>query len=393
MAGSNFINLEKYSKIIEQPYLKRNWAGYNLGSGYGRVYGKRKKNDNKNFGRVINTCPNLNIGRHLYSSLNQFKKNNWYDISSFFIGIIVFCYNDIKDKISYVEMDQNKYTVHIRKCCENLTFPTWAEDILEEIWASKPNFDEYLKVLYRVPRLNFDLESAHNIYHLQGKKAIFGILAQIYTLHHQYMKANIKLIPGLPVENVPVVSDFVSGVFFPVVATKFSNKFHWEENDDGSFLIDEFGAAIDCVKSGAYTCANDPLFNRLGFVYRSGKVGHNWHICWNWGELVEAVRYYGGDILVRGLSETFLRADWRRFGVNGLVSVNAVEGKVAGSGYTWRRPDHFKPIKNIEIDNKKNGKYVLNLMGSIIDVPAEGRVVYSNGELEDWFELGRLCQS
>lgn len=390
MTVSIFINPERFGAIVEKPYLKNDdFNSYNLGGGYGSIYGKQKKT--RNYGRIINTCPVMNTGRRLYSTLYQFNRNNWYNNASFFCGLLVFCYKDIRHKLTYEPTEIKKNTVQIRKCCESLIFPDWAEEILDKIWASNPSFEKYLETLHQNPRLNFNLESAINVYRLQGDDAIFGILCQIFTLHHQGMINGIKLIPDLPIVMTPNVSDFVSGVFFPVVVTKFSNKFYWEENDDGCFLIDENGAAIDCIKSGEYTCAGDPLFNRLGFIYRSGRVNHTWRICYKWLDIVEAVRYYGGDVLVRGLSESFMRGDWRKFGPNGLLVVNNYKGKIGGVKNSFKFPNRFKPVKNMEMDTKESGQYVINLKGEVVDVLPEGDVIYTNDELEDWFELGQLC--
>ena len=46
MKKSTYINPEVFSKIVEQPYLKRDWTGYKLGGGYGSVYGRRKIQNN-----------------------------------------------------------------------------------------------------------------------------------------------------------------------------------------------------------------------------------------------------------------------------------------------------------------------------------------------------------
>ena len=96
-------------------------------------------------------------------------------------------------------------------------------------------------------------------------------------------------------------------------------------------------------------------------------------------------------MLVRGLSETILRADWRRFGPNGLIVVYSIDGKVGGVSNTWKRPRTFKSVKDVEINTKENGKYVINLKGEVVDVPPEGRVIFTNSEIEDWFELSGMC--
>ena len=385
MVALTFIDQEEYSEMFEKPYLKRDWKAYKLGSGYRKTI----QRDSNNFGRVVNHCPNHNNGRRLYGALNQFRKGNWYNISSLFISLIVFCLEEVKHKITYKDFNKSKYAVQIRQCVENLTFPYWAEEIMEEIWASKPDFVEYLKVLNEVPRLNFDLESAIAIFLVQGKDAIFGILMQIYTIYHYNMCVRIKLIPQLPIIGIPKVDDFVSGVFFPVVVTRFSNKFHWEENDDGSFLIDEHGGAIDCIRSGDYTCVNDPLFNRLGFVYKSKHVNNVWFICENWVDITKAVRYFNDDVLVRGLSEVFINSDWHRFGPNGLVTVNLFRRKAGGKGTGWR--NRYQELQTPYVEAKKDGKYVINLKGELVDYETDEKVCYSTGELEDWFELAKMC--
>lgn len=386
------ISLRKYGALFELPFLDRDWLNYNLGGGYGNVYKERRQCGSlSNNGRVLNATLDQNSSRLLHRSLTNFKKHKWNKCSSLYLGILIFCGPLFKHKINYVPMEQNKLQVKIRKCLGSLEFPDWAKAKLEEIWDSKPDFLEYLEWLYEnMPKLNFDLETAKTVYLLQGDLAIFGILGQIYTVYHQNQKVNIKLIPDVPVEAVPRVSDFVSGVFFPVVVTKFSNKFHWEDNDNGTFLIDEHGSVIDCVRSGDYTCANDPLFNRLGFVYRDARIGCPWRICWNWGEIVDAVGYFGGDVLVRGLSESFIHNDWHRFGVNGLLMVRCGRGRICGSGYSHQgKNTKYTKARTTNFDG--SGVVAVNLLKEKVDVEGEGRVLYSNYELLDWFELGELC--
>ena len=47
--------------------------------------------------------------------------------------------------------------------------------------------------------------------------------------------------------------------------------------------------------------------------------------------------------------------------------------------------------QNINIIKLGNGKYVINLKGEVVDVPPEGRVIFTNNEIEDWFELSGMC--
>lgn len=389
-----YINPYHFADIVEKPFLKRDFKTYDLGGGYGNVYKMKKRRGNSNMaGHIINVTIDSSAARLLFQSIKAGINHNFSKHVSFFLGLLIFCYKDISHKIKYVEMDIDKYQTKIRKCVENLEFPVWAEEPLKELWESDVDFEEYLEALMKVPDLDFDFNSALLTYRMQGDDAIFGILCQIYTLYHQKQVTNIKLIPDLPIIYMPPVSDFVSGVFFPVVVTKFNRYWTWEDNDEGIFLIDEDGNAIDCVRSGTYNCGNDPLFNRLGLLYHSKHNKAAWRVCWNWGEIVEAVGFFGGDVLVRGLSEGILRADWRRFGVNGLLVVNCFKGGFAGSGYRIRRPDKARCLKSPKIDFDKNKIISVNLLGEKVDVEPEGRVLYSNEELEDWFELGELCKN
>ena len=101
----------------------------------------------------------------------------------------------------------------------------------------------------------------------------------------------------------------------------------------------------------------------------------------------------GGDVLIRGLSENLLRADWHRFGANGLVVVNSYKGQIGGVKNTWKQAHVFKKVKNMDLNTKESGKFVSNLKGEVVNVPPEGRVIYTNDELEDWFELARMCEN
>ena len=53
--GSNitYIKPAKFAEIVEQPYLKIDWRGYNLGAGYGNVFGRRKRNKRSLYGSGI----------------------------------------------------------------------------------------------------------------------------------------------------------------------------------------------------------------------------------------------------------------------------------------------------------------------------------------------------
>ena len=342
-------------------------------------------------GHILNVGSHLNDSRLFLRSVRAAIKHKWDRCPSFYLGLLIFCYEDLQDKFEYEEV-KNINTVKIRKCVENLTFPEQARSLLPKLWDANITFEEFLKALSKEPKLNFNLDSALFVYKMQGKDAIFGILCQIYTVYDLDMEINVKLIHDLPIVYVPPVSDFVSGVFFPVVVTKYSRYLFWEENEYGVYLIDENGGAIDCARSDDCDCFNDPLYNRLGLVYHSEYPTSPWRICWNWGEIVEAVKFFGGDVLVRGLSEGMLRSDWRRFGVNGLLVVNCFKTKIAGSGSSLKRPNNVKCLKDIEVNCEKNQVGVVNLLGEMVDVKPEGRVVYTNEELEDWFELGRLCK-
>lgn len=382
-----YINMETFSDILEVPYVQRDWRSFNLGGGYGSSFKKNMHGSKDTFGRTINVYMNMNMSARL--KWIKKDKDEWNKVTSFYYGVLVFCYHKIKHKINYLPMSARKQNVKIRKCMVNLEFPDWAEDLLEEVWDRKYDFNEYLDFLVDVPGLNFDVNSAKLIYRLQGDDAILGILGQIYTDTGRIKKQIIQLIPNLSINWLPKVDDFVSGCFFPVVVTKYSDKFRWVENDNGIFLVDEFDHAIDCIKSGSYTCAFDPLFNRLGYCYGYGNVGQ-YRICWTWGEIVECVGQFKGDVIVRNLGEDLFNYDWHRFGVNGKLCVYCFNGKVGGKLCRTGNNLLNRPYIRSLID-ESDCKIACDLMGNFVDYENRENVVFSNDELMDWFELGELC--
>lgn len=382
--------MEEFSNLLDLPYLQRNWKSYKLGNGFGNSYKKIGKGSRDSIGRVINVYMNLDASARLKWIKND--KDEWDRVTSFYYGVLVFCYERIKDKLSFVPMKQKKMNVKIRKCMVNLEFPDWSEDLLEEVWNRKYDFNEYLDFLETVPGLSFNADSAKLVYRLQGDDAIFGILGQIYTDAGQVKKINIDLIPNLPIISVPEVSDFVSGCFFPVVVSRFSDKLRWKELDTGIFLFNEFDEVIDCAKVGQYTCAFDGLFNRLSFCGSSGSLGE-FLVCWNWGEVVEAVGHFKGDVLIRNLGENLFNYDWHRFGVGGELCVYCFKGKIGGKlNRIGRTPSKLLKQPFIyKIKDEKECKIVCDLLGNFIRFETNERVVFANDELEDWFELGQLC--
>ena len=43
VSNITYIKPAKFAEIVEPPYLEIDWRGYNLGAGYGNVFGRRKQ--------------------------------------------------------------------------------------------------------------------------------------------------------------------------------------------------------------------------------------------------------------------------------------------------------------------------------------------------------------
>lgn len=373
------IDIDRLSELTGMPYIKRSWLDYDLGT---RSHRGKKKPQYTNSGLVLNYTSNAK--KNLFDTLNAIIKGRWKYVD-FWTGFIAFCLKKIKHLITYEPIESKSISAGPR--CRELIFPEWSQELLEKIFSMDVSFEDYVRAVGRIKTTFFDVQSAIDVYHLQGRNAILGIMAQMFWSGSRRQEFSILLIPGIDIEFIPELSDFVSGVVFPCAVSPMVKEVHWEERDNGWFLLGDDGYVLDVAQVGQYGIHHSSLGNRLPFTGRGGLSNHL--ICYNWIDITNAVKYFGGDILVRSLSEKLLNADWHRFGLGGLISVSYFQNQVYGHG------SKKKSSKNIPCHYRYGEgrvSVVMNLAGQRIKNCDEKEVVYSISELEDWFELAELCK-
>lgn len=379
---SRAVDIEGWSKFLDAPYVERCWDNYVLSSKSGFVFGK--KSHAYSTSKVTNT---QRTKMDFLQILNRVLEEKWDDCVSFYCGLLVFCLKKKQRSFKFVKDNEVPNTRSLSSCLKNKKFPISYRDKIKKIWKNKYSFQDFIVAASKLPYNKFDVKSALEVYELQGDKAIFSILSQMFWHGSRGRPFNIVLTPELPISKKFEPSKFVSGVVFPCVVSKYPKKITNEFINDGWFLLDDNGLILDCVGVGQYNLWQEPLSTRLGYLGRGGiSTGL---ICWCWGDIVKAVGHYKGDVLVRSLNEPLLQANWHKFGPHGKVSVIVNGTKI----YTQKNRN--KPITNKRIkDRNRMGYEVREMMlnGTVLGRTTEKEIVYSQEELEDWFELAELCK-
>lgn len=382
---SGYVNPEKWSERLGLPYYKQEWFNYNLGSGWGdRQNTKLKKNFAK-VGHVWNFEAKRSLNQELKGMLISIINDDWEKAASLYGGLIAFCLKYCADDITYYEDNRTSFAISVSRCCEELKFPTWCRSNLEKIFKMTPSLENFLHAFDNTPQVNFDIDAALMVYKMQGEKAIFSILMQLFFRYKYIDQTTVNLVPDLPIIWTPKASNLVNGTNFPVVVTKFSNDFEWKKINGNFFLFDEFDNVIDCASIGNFSVFKEFLGNRLSFLGQSGYLA-DYLICWSWGDLVSAVGHYNGDVLVRNLSGNF--EHWFKFGPNGILAVWTEDGYVYSKKGTKRIP-------KVRIDSYPGeGKWIamVNLLGKRVDDKINEEVIWNWEEMCDWFELGQMCK-
>lgn len=387
LARPEKFNVEKWARIFDKPYVQRDWMGYDIGSGYLKYhdinYGKA--------GKVQNTS-NRKLSQVFVGVLNDIIDGNWEHCASLYTGFIAFLFKDIPQYITYYETDKRCHQLSTNKMCEELRFPLKYRDKLLKIFTMDLNFEDYLRSCATLDKINFDLDSAISVYRMQGDEAIFSILMQIFYQQAERPLIYVALTPGIPIKWTPKVDSYVSGTSFPVVVTPFSNKFRWVENDEGWFLLDEYGNVIDCAGVGLYGCFRDHLANRLSFTSRVGQISEQpYIICWTWKEIVDALGFFKTrNVLIRRLNEDLMNGHWFKFGLDGLIVLYISKGGHVSSRKNGRQ------IHGIHIAGQFNvvkEKFICSISGELKGSAISEDVVWSNEEIKDWFVLGEMCRT
>lgn len=386
--GFNYVDIDKWSEILGLPYFRRYKDRYNfLGL---QSVGKVRPVQGGLHGVVLSFTYKRMYVRRLQNLLNRLLNEEKRGTAAcFYGGLIVYLLPRIKDKIKYKRDTRKRSNINAKQCCESLTFPIWAREKLEAVWEIDYPFEEFLADLSQLEKASFDLQGAIDAYHAQGDDAIYSILTQACTRYEDAYVHDVGLCHDLPIVLDSTVSDFVSGTAFPVCVTPHFRKGKWVTTNKGAFLVNDNNKAIDCARAGTYCCFRQPLSNRLTFLDRYKGGAETYAICWTWGEVVDAVGLFKGDVTVRFMEEDLLRKSWNRFGPGGLIV-----GRLANHTFTRiRRADRdviYLP------DSPYMGEFYefggMRLDGTdFTRAIGNEKMVYNMEEARDWFELGQMC--
>lgn len=368
--------------------FKRCWVNYNFGNGYGKAMeGVSVRSVRPSMGYIFNNYGNLSVR----AFVREFKNNNWDKIACFYAGVTAFCLSE-----DVVDFDVSlKKDVSLSSCVLNLSFPTAFEADLKEIWRKcrqeRKHFRSFLKVCRTIEKVKVDINSALEVFELQGYEAIFGILCQIFWYFNGVGQHNCCVIPNILPNFAVRIDNFVSGTTFPVVVSPFTTDFRWVWRNGGCFVECCIGGVwfvFDCISVGQYGMWNESTSARKNFWSVGGDVVP-YFVCWNWGEVLEAVGHFRSDVIIRDFRTNFMNNYWFRFGLGGMLTVNWRDAHVCGKYSTVSATNNVKlhgvkkEGRNTVVDINLNGDYLGN---------STKEVVYTQEEVDDWLEMGAILQ-
>lgn len=337
-------------------------------------------------GRTIAGIPqNRGIGPLKRSA----EKGDFTGYAGFFSGILCFYGDKLWDKFTFIDNDnQNR----INSIVQNLEAPISVKDDLYQICHTKYDFEAFVRAAEANEELSFDADSVIAVYKLQGDKAIFQLLCQMFYTNRGVEKLNACLINDLPV-NLPIeVSDYFSGCAFPVVVSPKVTDFKWKTIDNGWFLYGKYNDnlyVVDVAGVGRVVLANNSLSNRLNYLANGGLV-LPYLVCWNFGDIIEAYHYFGGDLLVRDLKNTLFDHYWFYFGLNSKVCVRSKRG------FINTKQDfkvEFFDGRRKDLSGEKVNYLIIDLLGRHVGECRKEDIVFSDSEVKDILEIGQLLNN
>ena len=379
------IKIDEIGRLIDEEPYHVNWFNYNLGGGWGSRLAKYAHYSSVR-GTII---PGISNAVSILQVHKKLKDGNFDDISGFYVGILCFLGEKFYKNLNFVKnVPKNSVNtiVATQKCPERF------KDEIYEICHSNYDFLSFLEACGRNSKLNFDLKSAISVYKLQGDASIYSILCQIFYINKGIDDLNVQLVERLPVQLPVQVSNYLSGCNFPVVVSPNVTNFVWKNNQNGHFLYAEYGderLVLDVAGCGSVNLSNYALANRLNYLGGGGKCVP-YLICWNWGEVVDAYHHFGGDLLIRDLKNDLFNHYWFVFGPESLLNV-----RFRGDFINLQKNCLVKPNFNpnlISVDKYGISYILTNLMGDFVDYCEKKDVFYSDSEIFDWFELGRMLK-
>lgn len=380
------VNIKAMAQLVDcQDIFDPVWFSYMFGGGFGSRLTKYNK---KNAAQGIYT-PGISNNISISQVYKKLQNHDFDEIAGFYVALLCFFGEKIYPKINFVEKipkNSINYVVSQLKC------PKKFQNEIYQICHTDYNFIDFIQAAYKLQRMNFNHKSAISVYKLQGNKAIFSILCQIYYNNKAISKKNICLANNTPIILDIPISNYLSGCTFPVVVCPSVNNIEWCENQNGWFLYGYYNNnryVLDAAGQGRINLSNYALTNRLNYLGNGGQT-IPYLICWNWGEVVNAYHYFHSTLLIRDLKNDLFNNYWFNFGLDSLINV-----RFKNEHINTKQDYQLKPnfdISAISTNKSQNTYLLLNLNGDFIDYCKKDDVFYSDSEVFDWFLLGSMLK-
>ena len=380
---ANHINIQEIARLIDAEPFDMAWFSYDLGSGWG---GRLTKYKQKNAAKGIFT-PGIGNEVSILKVHKKLQNNDFSEIAGFYVGILCFFGSKIYEKLNFVEkIPKNS----INKVVSGQQCPIHLKDKIYDICHSEYDFLDFISAAHRLKKTNFDKESAISAYKLQGDAAIYPLLCQMFYNNKGIDCLNLCLTPQLPVQLSVQVSNYASGCHFPVAVSPVVDGFEWVENQNGWFLYADYEGercVLDVAGVGRVNLSNYALANRLNYLGGGGKTVP-YLICWNWGDIIDAYHYFDSDLLVRDLKNDLFTNYWFIFGPESLINVRFKNGFINFNKNYLVKPKFDSSL--ISLDKHSNAFLITDLAGNFVDYCKNTDIVFSDSEVFDWFELGKM---
>ena len=379
------VKIDEIGRLIDEKPYNIPWFSFDLGGGWGSRLTKYNK---KGAARGIIT-PGIGNEVSIIQVHKKLKNNDFTDIAGFYVAILCFFGEKIYEKLDFVEkIPKNSINkvVSAQKCPEHL------KSEIYDICHGDYDFLDFISAASRLERTNFDEKSAISTYKLQGDAAIYPLLCQMFYVNKGVEQLSPCLIPQLPIQLTVQVSNYVSGCNFPVVVSPAVDNFEWQENQNGWFLYADYKGekrVLDVAGVGSVNLSNYALTNRLNYLGGGGKA-IPYLICWNWGDIIEAYHYFDSDLLIRDLKNDLFTNYWFVFGLDSLLSVRFRGGFINFDKNYLVEPNFNSSF--ISVDKHANAYLITDLAGNFVDYCDKKDVFYSDSEVFDWFELGKMLK-
>ena len=371
------IKIDRIGELIDEKPFQIPWFAYDLGGNWGAKLSKsgRKK---RNFGSVIQ---GIDKDISVQKVMKLANNGDFDEIAGFYPAIFLFFGKKFINEVDFVDGSSRN---RISRLIDNLKGPKHLKDDIFAFLEQKFDFLAFLEACGRNDNLNFDLDSAISVYKLQGDQAIYPILCQIFYVNKGIDKLTVQMVDDLPVIFPIEVSDYVSGCNFPVVVSPSVVQFRWDSHQNGHFLYgfyDDSWLCMDVMSCGSINLSNYALADRINYLSAGGR-SLPYVVCWNWMEIIEAVRHFDGKALIRDMRNTIFNHYWFNFGSDSLVNVEFRNNVIN------ERSDYEITVDlQADIPTGKKQHLTVQLDGKFVKYCDKEDVCFSKSEIYDWFEL------